>query len=98
MILRPLHQQFCCLPLLYETVRLTSAVTALSSADPVRVFQDFSTPEIADMFFPSTQAGMNKPGKERGWAHYDLTSLDAVRCMLEIHILLLKRLYTSVKM
>lgn len=31
------------------------------------------------MFFPSTQAGMNKLGKGRGWAHYDCTSFDAAR-------------------
>lgn len=33
----------------------------------------------ADTFFPSTQAGMNKLGKERGWAHYDRSSFDAAR-------------------
>ncbi|WP_028543289.1 LLM class flavin-dependent oxidoreductase [Paenibacillus taiwanensis] len=33
----------------------------------------------ADTFFPSTQAGMNKLGKERGWAHYDRASFDAAR-------------------
>ncbi|QUG41698.1 LLM class flavin-dependent oxidoreductase [Psychrobacillus sp. INOP01] len=38
-----------------------------------------NTETAADMFFPSTQAGMNKLGKERGWAHYDRTSFDAAR-------------------
>lgn len=33
----------------------------------------------ADIFFPSTQAGMNKLGKERGWAHYDRSSFDTAR-------------------
>ncbi|MFB0843990.1 LLM class flavin-dependent oxidoreductase [Paenibacillus oleatilyticus] len=33
----------------------------------------------ADTFFPSTQAGMNKLGKERGWAYYDRSSFDAAR-------------------
>jgi len=33
----------------------------------------------ADTFFPSTQAGMNKLGKERGWAYYDRSSYDAAR-------------------
>ncbi|KOR90535.1 LLM class flavin-dependent oxidoreductase [Paenibacillus solani] len=33
----------------------------------------------ADTFFPSTQAGMNKLGKERGWTHYDRSSYDAAR-------------------
>jgi len=38
-----------------------------------------STDLAADTFFPSTQAGMNKLGKERGWAHYDRSSFDAAR-------------------
>lgn len=33
----------------------------------------------ADTFFPSTQAGMNKLGKERGWPYYDRSSYDAAR-------------------
>ncbi|MFB8372625.1 LLM class flavin-dependent oxidoreductase [Paenibacillus taichungensis] len=33
----------------------------------------------ADLFFPSTQAGMNKIGKERGWGHYSRASFDAAR-------------------
>ncbi|MGG3800390.1 LLM class flavin-dependent oxidoreductase [Metabacillus fastidiosus] len=33
----------------------------------------------ADIFFPSTQAGMNKIGKERGWSYYDRSSFDAAR-------------------
>jgi len=33
----------------------------------------------ADAFFPSTQAGMNKLGKERGWPYYDRSSYDAAR-------------------
>ncbi|MED4453923.1 LLM class flavin-dependent oxidoreductase [Metabacillus fastidiosus] len=33
----------------------------------------------ADTFFPSTQAGMNKIGKERGWSYYDRSSFDAAR-------------------
>lgn len=33
----------------------------------------------ADTFFPSTQAGMNKLGKERGWSYYDRSSYDAAR-------------------
>ncbi|MGG3891171.1 LLM class flavin-dependent oxidoreductase [Metabacillus fastidiosus] len=33
----------------------------------------------ADLFFPSTQAGMNKIGKERGWSYYDRSSFDAAR-------------------
>ncbi|MET4562863.1 LLM class flavin-dependent oxidoreductase [Lysinibacillus parviboronicapiens] len=33
----------------------------------------------AETFFPSTQAGMNKLGKERGWRHYDRSSYDAAR-------------------
>lgn len=37
------------------------------------------TEAAADMFFPSTQAGMNKLGKERGWAYYDRSSFDAAR-------------------
>ncbi|MEK4485624.1 LLM class flavin-dependent oxidoreductase [Psychrobacillus sp. FSL H8-0484] len=38
-----------------------------------------NTEKAADMFFPSTQAGMNKLGKERGWAHYDRSNFDAAR-------------------
>jgi probable LLM family oxidoreductase len=38
-----------------------------------------NTDLAADTFFPSTQAGMNKLGKERGWAHYDRSSFDAAR-------------------
>ncbi|MGE7623352.1 LLM class flavin-dependent oxidoreductase [Viridibacillus sp. NPDC096237] len=38
-----------------------------------------NTEIAADTFFPSTQAGMNKLGKERGWAHYDRSSFDAAR-------------------
>ncbi|MFJ7648705.1 LLM class flavin-dependent oxidoreductase [Lysinibacillus sp. NPDC097279] len=34
----------------------------------------------ADTFFPSTQAGMNNLGRERGWAYYDRSSFDAARC------------------
>ncbi|MBH5319656.1 LLM class flavin-dependent oxidoreductase [Paenibacillus sp. GSMTC-2017] len=37
------------------------------------------TERAADTFFPSTQQGMNKLGKERGWAHYDRASFDAAR-------------------
>jgi probable LLM family oxidoreductase len=37
------------------------------------------TERAADLFFPSTQAGMNRIGKERGWAHYDRSSFDAAR-------------------
>ncbi|MCR8845168.1 LLM class flavin-dependent oxidoreductase [Paenibacillus sp. SC116] len=37
------------------------------------------TEQAANTFFPSTQAGMNKIGKERGWAHYDRSSFDAAR-------------------
>lgn len=33
----------------------------------------------ADTFFPSTKAGMNKLGKERGWPYYDRSSYDAAR-------------------
>ncbi|WP_018759406.1 LLM class flavin-dependent oxidoreductase [Paenibacillus terrigena] len=38
-----------------------------------------NTELAADTFFPSTQAGMNKLGKERGWAYYDRSSYDAAR-------------------
>ncbi|GKU77455.1 LLM class flavin-dependent oxidoreductase [Paenibacillus sp. L3-i20] len=38
-----------------------------------------NTELAADTFFPSTQYGMNKLGKERGWAHYDRSSFDAAR-------------------
>lgn len=38
-----------------------------------------NTERAADIFFPSTQAGMNKLGKERGWAYYDRSSFDAAR-------------------
>ncbi|TVX88249.1 LLM class flavin-dependent oxidoreductase [Paenibacillus agilis] len=37
------------------------------------------TEQAANTFFPSTQAGMNKIGKERGWAHYDRASFDDAR-------------------
>ncbi|MFC9710428.1 LLM class flavin-dependent oxidoreductase [Paenibacillus sp. NPDC056933] len=37
------------------------------------------TERAADLFFPSTQYGMNKLGKERGWGHYDRSSYDAAR-------------------
>ncbi|WP_442600625.1 LLM class flavin-dependent oxidoreductase [Paenibacillus sp. KN14-4R] len=37
------------------------------------------TEVAADTFFPSTQAGMNKLGQERGWAYYDRSSYDAAR-------------------
>lgn len=37
--------------------------------------------EAADKFFPSTQAVMNKLGKERGWGHYDRNSYDAARSL-----------------
>ncbi|WP_268625793.1 LLM class flavin-dependent oxidoreductase [Paenibacillus alvei] len=37
------------------------------------------TEAAADMFLPSTQAGMNKLGKERGWAYYDRSSFAAAR-------------------
>ncbi|MED3552579.1 LLM class flavin-dependent oxidoreductase [Cytobacillus praedii] len=37
------------------------------------------TERAADLFFPSTQVGMNRIGKERGWAHYDRSSFDAAR-------------------
>ncbi|MFS8210884.1 LLM class flavin-dependent oxidoreductase [Paenibacillus sp. S29] len=33
----------------------------------------------ADTYFPSTMAGMNRLGRERGWAHYDRSSYDAAR-------------------
>ncbi|QDQ00911.1 LLM class flavin-dependent oxidoreductase [Lysinibacillus fusiformis] len=38
-----------------------------------------NTELAAETFFPSTQAGMNKLGKERGWRHYDRSSYDAAR-------------------
>ncbi|OAB40626.1 luciferase [Paenibacillus macquariensis subsp. defensor] len=38
-----------------------------------------NTETAADTFFPSTMAGMNRLGKERGWAHYDRSSFDAAR-------------------
>nr|WP_191297138.1 LLM class flavin-dependent oxidoreductase [Paenibacillus sp. PL91] len=38
-----------------------------------------NTERAADTFFPSTMAGMNRLGKERGWAHYDRSSYDAAR-------------------
>ncbi|MGE7091534.1 LLM class flavin-dependent oxidoreductase [Lysinibacillus sp. NPDC048646] len=38
-----------------------------------------NTELAAETFFPSTQAGMNKLGKERGWRHYDRSSFDAAR-------------------
>jgi len=38
-----------------------------------------NTEQAADAFFPSTMAGMNRIGKERGWAHYDRSSYDAAR-------------------
>lgn len=37
------------------------------------------TEQAAELFFPSTQYGMNKLGKERGWAYYDRSSYDAAR-------------------
>ncbi|WP_438492186.1 LLM class flavin-dependent oxidoreductase [Paenibacillus sp. IHBB 3054] len=37
------------------------------------------TERAAELFFPSTQYGMNKLGKERGWGHYDRSSYDAAR-------------------
>ncbi|MEK3662287.1 luciferase [Paenibacillus odorifer] len=37
------------------------------------------TERAADIFFPSTQYGMNKLGKERGWSYYDRSSYDAAR-------------------
>ncbi|MCP1184451.1 LLM class flavin-dependent oxidoreductase [Paenibacillus sp. 1781tsa1] len=37
------------------------------------------TEKAAELFFPSTQYGMNKLGKERGWAYYDRSSYDAAR-------------------
>jgi probable LLM family oxidoreductase len=40
------------------------------------------TQVAADKFFPSTQASMNKIGRERGWGHYDRTSFDAA-CTFE---------------
>lgn len=38
-----------------------------------------NTEWAADTFFPSTMAGMNKLGKERGWPYYDRSSYDAAR-------------------
>ncbi|MCM3677099.1 LLM class flavin-dependent oxidoreductase [Peribacillus simplex] len=38
-----------------------------------------NTEKATDTFFPSTQAGMNKLGKERGWGYYDRSSFDAAR-------------------
>lgn len=38
-----------------------------------------NTEWAADTFFPSTKAGMNKLGKERGWRYYDRSSYDAAR-------------------
>ncbi|MBD8499877.1 Atu2307/SP_0267 family LLM class monooxygenase [Paenibacillus arenosi] len=38
-----------------------------------------NTELAANTFFPSTQAGMNKIGRERGWVHYDRSSYDAAR-------------------
>ncbi|WP_042471576.1 LLM class flavin-dependent oxidoreductase [Bacillus ndiopicus] len=38
-----------------------------------------NTELAADTFFPSTQAGMNKLGKERGWPYYSRSSYDAAR-------------------
>ncbi|WP_050180297.1 LLM class flavin-dependent oxidoreductase [Domibacillus robiginosus] len=38
-----------------------------------------STEEAADLFFPSTQAAMNKLGRERGWGPYSRASFDAAR-------------------
>ncbi|WP_368908709.1 LLM class flavin-dependent oxidoreductase, partial [Bacillus wiedmannii] len=38
-----------------------------------------NTELAADTFFPSTQAGMNKLGKERGWPYYDRSSFDTAR-------------------
>ncbi|MGN4123750.1 LLM class flavin-dependent oxidoreductase [Lysinibacillus sphaericus] len=38
-----------------------------------------NTELAAETFFPSTQAGMNKLGKERGWRHYDRSSFDEAR-------------------
>jgi probable LLM family oxidoreductase len=39
------------------------------------------TQAAADKFFPSTQAVMNKLGRERGWGHYDRASYDAARSL-----------------
>ncbi|OLN24114.1 luciferase [Domibacillus antri] len=38
-----------------------------------------NTKKAADLFFPSTQAVMNKLGKERGWGPYSRSSFDAAR-------------------
>src|SRR5436305_816976 len=61
-----------------ERIRLSSAVTVLSSDDPVRVFQDFATLDLISGGRAEIMAGrgsfrapylamMNRIGRERGW-------------------------------
>lgn len=40
-----------------------------------------TTDGAADLFFPSTQAQMNKIGRERGWPAYDRSAFDAARTL-----------------
>lgn len=40
-----------------------------------------TTEQAADSFFPSTQAQMNRIGRERGWPPYDRTAFDAARSL-----------------
>lgn len=54
---------------------------ALPVASHSHGFVGASMEEAADLFFPSTQAVMNKLGKERGWPPYTRNSYDHARSL-----------------
>src|SRR6266542_1065421 len=55
-----------------QRIRLTSAVTVLSAADPVRVFQEFATLDLlsqgrAEMFVGRGRRSRRSPSLDFGW-------------------------------
>ncbi|NRS50900.1 LLM class flavin-dependent oxidoreductase [Brevibacillus sp. HB2.2] len=76
-------RQFAPLVQLYKKVAMHAGhdVSRLTVGSHSLGFVAEETELAADTFFPSTQAGMNKIGRERGWAHYNRASFDAARSL-----------------
>src|SRR5260370_37236146 len=59
-----------------ETIRLTSAGTVLSAADPVRVFQEFATLDLIAKGRPAIAAGSGSFGEAYPLFGFQLTDYD----------------------
>jgi probable LLM family oxidoreductase len=75
--------QFAPLVQLYKQAAAKAGhdVSKLPVASHSHGFVGLDNEEAANRFFPSTQAGMNVIGRERGWGHYSRATYDSARSL-----------------